>query len=214
MTTFERREAVPSWRTVEFSLLFLALPLAAATLFPPFWVWPVLNCVTAVGVVLLTATPGFRWRSLIEGGVDWRLVGLVALLTAAAAAILVPMLVPERAFGLPRRSLLIWAMVMLLYPLLSALPQELLFRPLFFHRYGDLFPNPRVAIAVNGLVFGLAHLMFWNWIAVVMTTAGGILFALGYRRHGFPTAVAMHAVAGCILFTSGLGAFFYHGAVR
>lgn len=214
MVSLERRDAVPGWRAVEFALLFLVLPVAAATLFPPFWVWPVLVSVTSVGLVLLVATPGFRWRSLVEGGIDWRSVGLVAVLTAVAAALLVSVLVPDRAFGLPRRSLGRWALVMLLYPLLSALPQELLFRPLFFHRYGGLFPNPRVAVAVNGVVFGLAHLMFWNWIALAMTTAGGILFALGYRRHGFPTAVAMHAVAGCILFTSGLGAFFYHGAVR
>ena len=214
MVSLERRDAVPGWRAVEFALLFLVLPVAAATLFPPFWVWPVLVSVTSVGLVLLVATPGFRWRSLVEGGIDWRSVGLVAVLTAMAAAVLVPALVPDRAFGLPRRSLRLWALVMLLYPLLSALPQELLFRPLFFHRYGGLFPNPRVAVAVNGAVFGLAHLLFWNWIALAMTTAGGMLFALGYRRHGFPTAVAMHAVAGCILFTSGLGTFFYHGAVR
>lgn len=214
MVSVERREGLPGWRAVEFTLLFLALPLAAATLFPPFWVWPVLVCVTSIGLVLLAATPGFRWRSLVEGGVAWRSVGLVAGLTAVAALILVPTLVPDQAFGLPRRSLRLWGLVMLLYPLLSALPQELLFRPLFFHRYGGLFPRPRVAVAVNGFVFGLAHLMFWNWIALAMTTAGGILFALGYRRHGFLTAVAMHAVAGCILFTSGLGTFFYHGAVR
>lgn len=214
MVSLDRRDAVPGWRAVEFALLFLVLPVVAATLFPPFWVWPVLVCVTAVGLVLLAATPGFRWRSLIEDGVDWRSVGLVAGLTVVAALILVPTLVPDRAFGLPRRSLRLWATVMLLYPLLSALPQELLFRPLFFHRYGALFPSPRVAVAVNGFVFGLAHLMFWNWVALGMTTVGGFLFALGYRRHGFPTAVVMHAVAGCILFTSGLGAFFYHGAVR
>lgn len=214
MVSLERRDAVPGWRAVEFALLFVVLPVAAATLFPPFWVWPVLVCVTSVGLVLLAATPGFRWRSLVEGGIDWRSVGLVAVLTAVAATLLVSVLVPDRAFGLPRRSLWLWALVMLLYPLLSALPQELLFRPLFFHRYGRLFPSPRVAVAVNGIVFGLAHLLFWNWIALAMTTAGGILFALGYRRHGFPTAVAMHAVAGCILFTSGLGTFFYHGAVR
>ncbi len=70
-----------------------------------------------------------------------------------------------------------------------------------------------MAVAVNALVFGLAHLMFWNWVAVALCVAGGAIFALGYLRHGFLQAVLLHAVCGGILFTSGLGTFFYHGAV-
>lgn len=44
-----------------------------------------------------------------------------------------PHLSPERL----RFLVLLWC----LYPLLSALPQELIFRALFFHRYGRLFPT-------------------------------------------------------------------------
>jgi hypothetical protein len=102
---------------------------------------------------------------------------------------------------------------MLFYPLLSALPQELVFRALFFRRYGGLFGAPTLAVAVNALGFGLAHLMFWNWVAAALTVAGGVIFAQGYLRRGFLQAVVLHAVAGGIIFTSGLGTFFYHGAV-
>jgi hypothetical protein len=61
----------------------------------------------------------------------------------------------------------------------------------------------------------LAHLMFWNWVAVGLTFGGGAIFARAYLgRGGFALAVVLHAVAGAILFTSGLGGFFYHGRDR
>jgi len=52
------------------------------------------------------------------------------------------------------------------------------------------------------------------WVALVLTFAGGLIFARGYLgRGGFALALVLHAVCGWIIFTSGLGSFFYHGAV-
>ena len=102
----------------------------------------------------------------------------------------------------------------MLYPLLSALPQELIFRPLFFRRYGPVLPTGIGALWLNGAVFGFAHLMYWSWLVAVLTFAGGIAFAWAYERAGsFPLAVAFHAVAGWIVFAVGLGLFFYSGNV-
>ena len=120
---------------------------------------------------------------------------------------------PGQALALPRRAPGLWVAIMLIYPFLSALPQELVFRVLFFRRYGGLFDGRRVAVAVNAAGFGLAHLMFWNWVAAALTVAGGVIFARAYLRRGFVQAVLLHAIAGGIIFTSGLGSFFYHGAV-
>ena len=169
-----------------------------------------------LAAVLLARTPGFAWRALVQGwrGLDWRHVGLVAAVTAGATGALVALLAPEQALELPRRMPGLWLMILALYPLLSALPQELVFRELFFRRYAGLFPGRGAALAASALVFGLAHLMFWNWVAVPLSVAGGLIFAHGYvARGGFPMAVVLHAVCGGIVFTSGLGTFFYHGAV-
>ena len=66
----------------------------------------------------------------------------------------------------------------------------------------------------NGVLFGVAHLMFWNWVAVLLSAAGGLIFAHGWlNRGGFPMAVVLHAVCGAVIFTVGLGRFFYHGAI-
>jgi hypothetical protein len=200
-------------RKVEFGALYVGLPLAMALAAPPDWLWPALIGATLVALVLLALTPGFDWRELARGGVAWREVALVAAATAAVAGALVWLLVPGQAFSLPRRAPGLWVAILLLYPLLSALPQEIVFRELFFRRYGGLFEGRQVAVAVNALGFGLAHLMFWNWVAAALTVAGGVIFARGYLGRGFLQAVVLHAVAGGIIFTSGLGVFFYHGAV-
>jgi membrane protease YdiL (CAAX protease family) len=207
----------PAGRRIEFALFYLGLPILLAFVLPPSAMFPLLLAATLVGIVLLGLTPGFAWRELFRGWhrSDWRLVAGVTAVTAAVSGLLVWWLVPHMALSLPRRAPELWLMIMALYPLLSALPQELVFRPLFFRRYGHLFPVGHSALLANGALFGLAHLMFWNWPAVLLSTAGGLIFAHAYVRRGsFPLAVILHAICGAIIFTSGLGTFFYHGALR
>jgi len=200
---------------VEFLVFYLGVPLVLALRLPPQAVWYVLGGTTLVGIALLHRTPGFAWSELLRGlrRIDGRMVGAMALGTALVAGVLVWWLVPGQALYLPRHAPRLWLTIMLLYPILSALPQELLFRPLFFRRYGGLMPGQKAAIVANSALFALAHLMFWNWPAVIMTFLGGLIFSEAYLRRGFPLAVLLHAVAGAIVFTSGLGTFFYHGAV-
>jgi len=216
MTDRGEMETVRPLLAVEFAALYLGVPLLLALAAPSDWLWPVLLGVTAVALGLLALTPGFRWRELAEGwvSIDWQVVVAVAAATAAVSALLVWWLVPWQALWLPRRATGLWLAILVLYPLLSALPQELVFRVLFFRRYGRLFASERAAVAASAFVFALAHLLFWNWVALVLTFAGGLIFARGYLgRGGFALAVVLHAVCGWIIFTSGLGSFFYHGAV-
>ncbi|MBA3326271.1 MAG: CPBP family intramembrane metalloprotease [Rhodobacteraceae bacterium] len=203
-------------RAAEFVGLYFGAPLALALALPPSALPLVLLATTLLGAVLLARTPGFAWSELARGwgAIDWAHVGTVAAVTAAATGLLVWRLAPQQALVLPRTMPALWLTILAFYPLLSALPQELVFRSLFFRRYGGLFPSRGAALAANALVFGLAHLMFWNWVAVPLSVAGGLIFAHGYlARGGFAMAVALHAVCGGIVFTSGLGTFFYHGAV-
>jgi membrane protease YdiL (CAAX protease family) len=170
--------------------------------------------VTAVGILLLARTPGFRWRELLAGRIRWGEVAAFAVLTAVVAGLVVALKAPESAFFLIRNNPALMAMILVLYPPLSALPQELVFRPLFFRRYGALLPAGPVALWLNAAVFSWAHLLFWNWIVAAMTFAGGLVFAHAYRvRASFAQAVVLHAVAGNILFAFGLGIFFYTGNV-
>ncbi|CAN5801938.1 hypothetical protein BH23PSE1_BH23PSE1_12720 [soil metagenome] len=203
-------------RRGEFAAIFLAGPLVLALALPPSAMAPALLGSTALAAILLSLTAGFRWAELLAGfrSVEARLVAGVAALTALAATGLVFWLIPGQWLFLPRRVPDLWLTILVLYPFISALPQEIVFRLLFFRRYGWLFANRHVAITVNAGVFALAHLMFWNWPAFVMTFAGGWIFAFAYlQAGGFWGAVVLHVVAGSIVFTTGLGTFFYHGAV-
>ncbi len=200
---------------VEFAALFVVLPVAGAVTLPANEMFAMLFAMTGVGCVLLHLTPGFRWAELTTGWrrVDWRFVAAMGCVTAFAGYAIVRVTAPEAVF-FPARALPgLMVMIAVLYPFLSALPQEVLFRPLFFRRYAPILPGPRAAMALNAAVFSLAHLMYWSWIVAVLTFAGGLAFAHAYRAHGFPTAVAAHAAAGVVAFGVGLGVYFYSGNV-
>lgn len=199
----------------EFLLIFVALPLVMAFVVTPQIMWSALTGVTVGSVLLLLFTPGFRWRSLFQGRLiaDWRFTLLFVVGTSAIAFALVFWLVPWRLLSLPLHATELWIRVMVLYPFLSALPQEIIYRVLFFERYGHLFPSVRLAILVNALCFGLAHLFLMNWPALILTIVGGLIFGWAYaEKRSFGFAWLLHALGGQIIFTSGLGIYFYHGA--
>jgi membrane protease YdiL (CAAX protease family) len=101
-------------------------------------------------------------------------------------------------------------MVLLVYPVLSAYSQELMFRTLFYHRYAALFRHPLARALASGLAFGWAHIVVHDATAMVLATLGGILFASTYERHRSTLLVALeHALYGDFVFTIGLGGLFY-----
>ena len=122
---------------------------------------------------------------------------------------------PGRLFGFISQRPWLWALVMVLYPALSVYPQGLVYRVFVFHRYRDLFPSRWGSIVASAAAFSAVHVVFENWIAPLLTLAGGLLFGWTYERTRSSLVVGIqHAAFGCYLFTIGLGWHFYHGAVR
>lgn len=122
------------------------------------------------------------------------------------------LLQPGRLFSFPLQRPGFWAIVMLWYPVLSVLPQELIYRSLFFHRYGKLFKTERLRQFASAAVFGWAHIIFPNVVAVTLCTIGGYVFAHSYRKYNsLAVAWLEHSIYGCFLFTVGLGWYFYGG---
>jgi len=202
----------------EFGALYLVAPLVLAVALPPDWMFPALFAVTALGVVLLHRTEGFAWAELTAGigRIRWGFVAGFTALTFAVGLGAMLALRPEALFFLIRVDPALMLAIALLYPILSALPQELVFRPLFFRRYGPLLPKgPRTQILWNAALFAFAHLMYWSVLVAVLTFAGGLAFAAAYRVRGnFPEAVLLHALAGIVVFALGLGVYFYSGNVQ
>jgi CAAX protease family protein len=74
-----------------------------------------------------------------------RIFAPAALLLVVAPALLIP----DKLFVFPGSRPLVWLAVMVLYPLLLAWPQELVFRGFFFQRYRKFFGGPQPMIFCN-----------------------------------------------------------------
>ncbi|MDH3668511.1 MAG: CPBP family intramembrane metalloprotease [Paracoccaceae bacterium] len=206
----------PLWLWAEFAVLFAGVPVAMTVFFGLYPLFPVLFAFTVLAMGLLAVTPGGQKGEFFRGPVlsQWRLILGFTLLSAILTFTLALILVPDRILGLPRYRPEFWFRIMLLYPILSALPQEIIYRVLFFRRYGHLFPSPQVALCVNALAFSMAHSFYQNPVAIGLTLLSGLVFAWAYQRHrSLMLCTVMHAIAGLIMFASGLGVYFYHGAI-
>ena len=200
----------------EFVLLFIGVPILMLAFFGQYSLFGLIWTLAALSVGLLAMTPGFTWDMLWKGPVftEWRLILGFWVVTALASAGFVFAIDPSMflSFALARPEF--WLLVMVAYPLASALPQEIIFRSLFFERYGDLFSSPAMLIAANGFVFGFGHLFYQNWVTISMTAVGGAIMGWAYLRgRSMLLAWVLHALAGQLVFTMGLGRYFYHGAV-
>lgn len=217
MTIAADRPASTRLLWVEFVTLYLGAPLALWLFLPYLNLFGSVAIVTIIGVFLLIRTPGFEPRELVDLTrlrATWPLIAGLSLLTALIIFPLAYSIMGERFLGLARQQPMLLGMIWLLYPWFSVLGQEILYRPLFFKRYGGLFPSENAAIIVNALVFALAHAFFERWITFLLTLGGGLMFAWIYTRtKSFSAVFLLHWVAGGIIFTSGLGWYFYHGAI-
>jgi membrane protease YdiL (CAAX protease family) len=136
------------------------------------------------------------------------------IIIATVMITLMNFFIPAHLFSLIKEDPLLWALIMILYPLVSVYPQELLYRTFFFHRYKLLFNKKWQLITLNALLFGYMHILFENWIAVVLTILGGFLFATIYERtHSTLYVSATHALYGALIFTVGLGIYFDNGTM-
>lgn len=121
---------------------------------------------------------------------------------------------PERLFYLPRHRPEIIPGLLILYPLLSALPQEFIFCSFFFKRYRALFGSGVERVIASAVVFAYAHVLYINAVAPVVSLLGGLIFAQTFHRTKSLALVTIeHGLYGNTLFLIGLGWYFYSGAV-
>jgi uncharacterized protein len=203
-------------RLAEFVVLYALLPLPWLFIPLPGMLIPTLLTGMAFCLVLLLRDPAFDRAQLwnLQAAVR-RLPAILAIFIGGAALVTIATLVvrSESFAALPRRNPLLWTAIMVGYPLLSVYPQEVIYRVFFFHRYAALFPTPAWMIAANAAAFAFAHILFQNPLAITLTLVGGGMFAWTYRRTRSAAAVWIeHTLYGCLLFTVGLGEFFYLGA--
>ena len=218
-------------RALEFVILFVVFPALFAFTRHRLPALPALWAIAALCLVILLRDPTVErhrlWNAealpayLLRGRDG--LPGILPLFAVVAAAlgIAVWRFAPDLFLNLPRRNPVLWVAIMLLYPVLSVYPQSIVYRAFLFHRYGTMFRSGTTLGGVTGevivstLAFGFLHIVFRNGYAVALTTVAGVLFAARYLQTGSLFVSAFeHSLYGCLIFTVGLGRFFYHGAVQ
>ena len=209
----------PAYRMIELVVLTIGIPFALYHFLPQtvliFTLWITALYCDLVYRAIIGQEKRVWWN---VGEVTWSNLQPMFTRFALCAIVLtvgVWVFEPERLFSFVRERTGFWLIVMLLYPLLSVIPQEIIFRVFFFHRYAPLFPARAAMVLASGITFGAAHLIFHNLVAPILCAVGGIFFADTYARHKSLLLVAIeHALYGCFIFTVGLGHYFYSGALR
>ena len=232
MTTGDRAGASPGrrwWLAAELVLLFGVMPWWYSGAPMREWglgIWPPILLGFGGCLAALLLDPGFDRRQLWNRrgvfigarGMIFRLAIAAVVLTAATW-----FFERERFFAFPLQAPVVWIIVMVAYPVFSVYPQEVIFRTFFVHRYGALLEavgGRWLLIGVGAAAFGWAHVIFGatafaTALAVILSAIGGVLFLSTYLRTRSTFAASLeHALYGDLLFTIGLGWYFYSGSVN
>ena len=211
-------------KKIECLLLYVGLPAVFA--FLPAWIerrWGVRINAWVVPTLLLASAIAYaamRRTGLLERGELTRLrvpdhiwAEMLArfVLSALLLTGLLAMYRPGLLWSFPRHNPRFWALVCVAYPLVSVLPQGILYRALYTKRYAAGLPPGRF-LPLGALLFSWAHIVFHNPWACAFTFVGGLFFLTSYRATGsLLFSCIEHALYGDFLFTVGWGAFFYEG---
>lgn len=121
---------------------------------------------------------------------------------------------PSHLFAVASKAPFQIIMIFTIYPILSALPQELIFCSFFFHRYKIFFKTENTRIWASAIVFAYAHVLYINPVAPILSLIGGLIFAKTYAQTRSLALVTIeHALYGNALFFIGLGIYFWSGAL-
>jgi membrane protease YdiL (CAAX protease family) len=200
---------------LECAALFIAAPLLMRVAMfdygvPLFWA---LFPVAAVAGALVYYDETFDWRAAFLKPMPDRTLRAILILFAVGVPLMLAsvwLLLPDHLFNLPRERTKLWGKMLLLYPFTSVLAQEMIFRVFFFHRYGALFPSAIAMILASAAVFAFSHVIFRSELVLWLTFAGGLLFSWRYWKTRSFTAVWLeHTLWGWLLFTCGLGIYFF-----
>ena len=74
------------------------------------------------------------------------------------------------------------SILLLFYLLFSVIPQEIIFRFLFFYKYKDYF-NKFEILLLNSLVFSFCHLIYFDIYILLFSFFGNLLFTFNYMQN-------------------------------
>ena len=211
-------------RFLELTLLFGAIPLLLLGMrmegirVSPL---PVLWLAAGACLLLLWRNDRTPWR-VEKRSIDSRQrkvalteVAITVVTGSVLLLLLYQIISPEAMLRFPRERPVLWLIVLVMYPLLSVVPQGIIFRRWFVDRYRPILGTGPMMIVIGAACFGWSHLLFGNVVAPLVTAVGGVLFMRTYLRSGSGwLADLQHAILGDVAFTIGYGQWLYAGPVN
>ncbi len=201
-----------TWKYLELIFLFICLPLLMK-----FNLIPLPRLITLLIVFALVLLGSIkrkyldrRWYKLPT--LDkryWLKMGIIYLGTFVFLTAYLYFILGQEPFILVRERPHLMLIISVFYPLISAFPQELIYRTYYFERYKEIL-GPKALIITNMLAFSFLHVIYNNLPSLILTLISGFVFTLNYYRKGSLMLVTIeHSILGLIVFFTGMGQFFY-----
>lgn len=208
----------PIYLSVEFAVLFILVPVFLTIYKSRISPIVPLMIVGIIVIIVLLNDPAFDQSRLTNlGGLIQSLPSILGIWIVMTIAMigLIWWYTPTQLFIFPRTKPKFWMIVICFYPIFSVLPQTIIYRAFFLHRYEALFGSGWTMLVIAAIAFGLAHLVFRHALPIILTTIAGFLFVWRYASTGSALASAVeHALYGDMVFTVGLGSYFFLGSQR
>lgn len=116
---------------------------------------------------------------------------------------------PDLFLAYPLENFKGYIITFFLYPIASVLPQEIIYRVYYFHRYQTIVPEKYLLMLSNAIIFGLTHFIYANWVAPIATFLVSWIFIFNYyKSRSFWNVSLEHYIYGLVMFTVGFGYFF------
>jgi len=195
-------------KKLEFFFIFLIIPSTIFFLDSSIIIFLTLYLVSILSLVILYFDKTFLFTSL-KKKIDWTFVIIFSVIFFFLGFFYVLFFDENLLFIFPKTNFKLWLIVIFIYPFLSVIPQELVYRVFFFQRY---FPNINrfyFPMFLNLVVFAYGHLVFSNMHAIIITAIVSPIFTYAYLKKSFLTCVILHTLGGQIIFTLGLGKYFF-----
>lgn len=195
-------------KKLEFFFIFLIIPSTIFFLDSSIIIFLTLYLVSIFSLAILYFDKTFLFTSL-KKKIDWKFVIIFSVIFFFLGFFYVLLVDKNLLFIFPKTNFKLWLIVIFIYPFLSVIPQELVYRVFFFQRY---FPNINrfyFPVFLNLVVFAYGHLVFSNMHAIIITAIVSPIFTYAYLKKSFLTCVILHTLGGQIIFTLGLGKYFF-----
>ena len=197
------------FKQFEFILLFIVFPLLfLLKLLPISFLIPILWMLSLYAFFILKRMK-HQVNIKLSHGIHFKGILVRFFVLSLIFLILSYISYPQTFFHMLINESKLFLLLLVLYPFLSVIPQEVLYREFFFKRYAFKF-HTNTQLLLNAFVFMWVHMVFENSVVLVLTFIAGVLFAHTYlKSRSFLLVCVEHTLYGYLLFVSGLGELFF-----